>query len=153
MNKAILFIAMVCMLMIGATANADYIVAYSTPKKAIDIDGLNGELSLMTTTDSNPTLVKVTDGEYVNGDCQSARVWAWNNAVKFKTGRAVEGDYKLNYQTCRVEVLKIVKTMHFCEGKNKRVFVAPGDSYESQDKSCLKKDRIWTPINLNAPLE
>ena len=82
MNKAILFIAMVCILMMGATANVDYIISYTQPKNPINIDGMNGKIGLTPFQYVSNTQAKVIPTSFEEAyqqRCDAIRQYQFNN--------------------------------------------------------------------------
>ena len=157
-TKAMLFIAMVCLMFVGAGAQIESYTTYKQPVKAINIDGLSGgQISIMTTSgEQAKPVVNTNVGKYVNGYCQSATQWKFNNAIDFKSGKKFEGDYRLNLQTCQVE--KLTK---------EEVWSMDGsiDKPENHKHSWINGTRtkvpdydyrtklVWTPVDLNAPVQ
>jgi hypothetical protein len=92
-TKVTMFIVMVCLLAVGAFAQIGASTIQMQPKQeAINIDGLTGEVSMMTTTGVPAQPVMLSNvGKYLG--CQGAKRWAWDNAIDLNKDGL---DYRLN---------------------------------------------------------
>lgn len=157
MNKTILGILAILCLSITAFAfempKSDVVPVTLTGigKVPINVDGMLGEIVIMGQSGEQATpIVNTNVNKYINGDCQSAKIWAFDNAIDLQDNNW----YKLNYQTCQIQQKYEARVLHNCGNhRHKKVWFGAGNStVVNEFPQCLHTISEWRNIDLNAPV-